>query len=751
MAGRFETSREAGSCRRGGGRRRQGALRTAVLLLCLPVLSLAGAGCRQGPSATATPPATATPGGPSASPSITPGPTEGPLDDPDPALQAFSPGPDDLALLEAELRGCFDFFYGTANADPDSPGYGLIPDRMPSGPGICSIASVGYGLAALCIGDVRGFAPREDLAARALGTLRTLAALPGRQNGFFFHFLDMKTGRRAWNSELSVIDTAICINGVLMAGAHFGGEIAQAAEAVARQVEWDWYVDPGTSRFYMGYTPEDGFFGSWDMTAEQLMLYVLGAGSPDHAADPGLFYRFGRPKGYYGSLPDMIRSPAGSLFVYQFSHAWYDFRMTRDALGVDWFRNSVIATLANRQYAADQAGRLGGSLLDWGYTACDGPDGYDGSYGAPPRARAGKEDGTVAPYGAAGSMPFVPRASVEALRHMKEAIPGLWGTWGFQDAYNPARNPVWVARDVIGIDKGVSMLMVENYLTGFVWDTMGSIPWVQAGLARSRVLPSFERRLSSFEEPGAEGLAGVTAAGCAAAPIRDTAASGYGSLEVTLAAGTEAVLSFAVPPPLPDAAGQASRFRFFLEAGGGTDIVLLGVRFLDGSGTAIQEIPGAGLSRKPLAGKAGWDECTGAMPDGSGGALSRIAAAEIRIEGAGVIRLDDVGFLDPTPRLHTVLLDGGRRAGDRLQVTWHAWSPDGTPVLVDSAAWLSSDSPSGPWVPVEGAEGLAYELRDGDAGRFVACRLIGRALVDGKEIRLAPVLSEPSRTIQARP
>lgn len=390
----------------------------------------------------------------------------------------------DLELLEAELYHCFKFFYETANDDKNSCGYGLIPDRMPSGPDVCSIASVGYGLAALCIGDKRHFAPSDDLYERAKGTLCSLRDLPAKLNGFFYHFLDMKSGKRVWSCELSIIDTAICINGVLMAGAYFGGEVAELSHTIYERVQWDWFVNPETGCFYMGYKPESGFFGSWNMTAEQLMLYILGTGSPTYPTDPEMFYRFGRPKGSYGPLPDMIRSPTGSLFVYQSSHAWYDLRMKEDRFGVDWFENSMIASLSNRRYAIDQSERLNTGPNDWGFTACDGPYGYEGSYGAPPRAVVGREDGTIAPYGPAGSLVFIPEYALSALHHISETVPGIWGPWGYRDAYNRNFVPVWIASDVIGIDKGLTLLMIENYLTGFVWNTMSSVKSVQSGMNR---------------------------------------------------------------------------------------------------------------------------------------------------------------------------------------------------------------------------------------------------------------------------
>ncbi len=397
------------------------------------------------------------------------------------ALRPYQPDQDTLAILEAELRSGFDFFWETANGNPDSPGFGLIPDRMPSNPKMCSIAAVGYGLAALCIGAERGYVAREEAEARALGTLNTLLNNAEQMHGFFFHFLNMNTAKRFGECEVSIIDTAICLCGVLAAGAYFGGECQALADEIYRRVEWPWYTDGQTGQFYMGYNPGRGFGGAWDMTAEQFMMYFLGAASPTHPVPGDMFYKFARPRARYGALPEIIHSPGGSLFVYQFSHMWFDLRHTVDRNGVDWFHNSALAVHASRQYAIDMAYAYGTGALDWGFSACDGPRGYRGSYGAQPAFDTGN-DGTIATYAAAASLPFAPEAAAEAVR-AQTTVPGLTGQWGLKDAYNLTQDPVWIASDTLGIDKGSSMVMIENYLTGFIWLLMDSIPYVREGMA----------------------------------------------------------------------------------------------------------------------------------------------------------------------------------------------------------------------------------------------------------------------------
>ncbi|CCC57812.1 glucoamylase family protein [Caloramator australicus] len=375
-------------------------------------------------------------------------------------------------ILNQEMLGSFKYFWKEANIDKNSKGYGLIRDRAPSNPNVASIAAVGFGLTAIPIGIKRGWISFEEGYERVNGTLDTLLNLD-RVNGFFYHFMDIYTGERVWKCEVSIIDTAIAICGAILAGEFFGGEIKKKANKLYEEIDWNWYLDKYKNWFYMGYTPEKGFEGYWDFYAEQLMLYFLAVASPTHPVDREVYYSFFRNYAEYKGYR-FINSWLGSIFTYQFSHAWFDFRGKVDRKGIDWFENSILATLANRQFCIDNKDKFKGfNENSWGLTACDGPKGYEGRYGALPSGLFNNEnivDGTVPPCGAAGSIVFTPKESMDALEYYYKNIKGIFGEYGFKDAFN-LENDYWVSEDYVGIDKGITLIMIENYITGFVWNT----------------------------------------------------------------------------------------------------------------------------------------------------------------------------------------------------------------------------------------------------------------------------------------
>jgi hypothetical protein len=389
-------------------------------------------------------------------------------------------------ILEKESRLCFDFFWNEANVDPQSPGYGMIRDRAPGAPGIASIASVGFGLTALTIGVERKWISRMEGYQRALGTLKTLYENAQQLNGFYYHFLRMDNGKRALESEVTIIDTAIVICGALSAGEYFGDEVLEIAWRIFERVNWGWYRDPLRNQFYMGYLPEEGFSGWWDFYAEQLMAYILGSASPTYHVKGDMFYDFMRHYRSYGSYTPFIHSWFGSLFTHQFTHAWFNLKDKTDREGVDWWTNSILATLANRQYCIDNAKNFKTfGQHSWGLTACDGPWGYNGRYGASPSSLNNDEhivDGTVPPAGAAGSIVFTPEESMDVISYLYRNYPDLWGRYGFKDAYNLDVPGAWFARDVIGINKGITLLMIENYRTGFVWEYFMRNYYVKKGM-----------------------------------------------------------------------------------------------------------------------------------------------------------------------------------------------------------------------------------------------------------------------------
>jgi hypothetical protein len=382
------------------------------------------------------------------------------------------------------MQGAFNFFWEQANQDLNSPAYGLIRDRFPGSPGISSIAAVGFALSAYPIGVEKGYIPYDQARQRADQTLHTLLGME-RTEGFFYHFVDMQSGQRAWNSEISSIDTAILMMGVLTAGEYFGGSVQEKADQLYRAVNWNWFVDDSRNMFYMAYRPEKGFEGHWDFYAEQLMLYVLAAGSPTHPTDDSLYYGFTRHLAAYGGGEPFIHSWFGSLFTYQFSHAWLDFRNTTDREGVNWFQNSIHAAQAHYHFALDMDETyltLGPNA--WGISACDGPNGYNGLYGAPPSGydnHAHRLDDTVPPYAAIASILFLPEPAAHAMLNYYSIEP-LKGQYGFKDAYNLTQN--WYATDVIAIDKGITLLMLANYQNDLLYNITMKNQYLRSGLER---------------------------------------------------------------------------------------------------------------------------------------------------------------------------------------------------------------------------------------------------------------------------
>ena len=476
---------------------RQGARRHEALRLLISIaLAVCVAGCSAAPIAPQrwAPPPTAGPptAGPvAATPAVaapTPAPTVPPSATPTASPTAIAPEVAPAATLEQviayEMEGAFAFFWEQANTDPTSAGYGLVRDRHPGSPGIASIAAVGFALTAYPIGVEQGYITFAQGQERASGTLDTLMGME-RVNGFFYHFVDLRTGRRAWNSEVSSIDTAILLMGVLTAGEYFGGEVQAKATRLYREVNWPWFLDESRNMFYMAYRPEKGFEGYWDFYAEQLMLYVLAAGSPTYPVGDGPYYGFKRHRAAYGQGKPFIHSWFGSLFTYQFSHAWIDFRDYTDRQGVNWFDNSVEAARAHYAFAVDvqEKYRTLGPLA-WGLSACDGPKGYSGLYGAPPSGydnKAHKVDDTVPPYAAIASIVFLPEEAAQAMLNYFSIEP-LKGRYGFKDAYNLSQN--WYASDVIGIDKGITLLMLANYEDDLVYRITMRNEHIREGLKR---------------------------------------------------------------------------------------------------------------------------------------------------------------------------------------------------------------------------------------------------------------------------
>ncbi|MDY0276672.1 MAG: glucoamylase family protein [Acholeplasma sp.] len=413
--------------------------------------------------------------------------------------------PKELEIVYEEEELSFKYFWETSNSDKTSDGYGLSRDRYSGNPKIASIAAVGFSLASIPAGVENGWITKEEGYERALGTLNTLLKLE-RKEGFYFHFINMQTGKREWDSEVSIIDTGLLVAGAIVAGEYFQGEVLEKATEIYDGIKWSFYVDNNKKMFYMGYSPESGPSGSWDHIAEQLILYVLAAGAPTYYTNDSLYRKMkdvseSTYKGTYKSTlnPELsVTTPFyytfnGSLFQYQFSHAFIDFRNIVDADGTNWHENSVLATKAHYAYVQDQSGNyLTYDKDSWGLSAGDGPGEYN-AYGGKP-SKSNKHNGTVAPYAAIASINFLEKESIAAANKFK-TYDQLWGDYGFKDSFNlgpaiPSYNPSvagktpWYASDYIGIDKGITLLMIENYRSELIWKYFMQNEYVQDGLER---------------------------------------------------------------------------------------------------------------------------------------------------------------------------------------------------------------------------------------------------------------------------
>ena len=399
-----------------------------------------------------------------------------------PAPSTFSQEDHDF-LYELE---CLTFRYFWEQAGPAT---GLVKDRCNVRIGtdngiVASIAATGFGLTAICIADEEGFVLRDQAVERVTTTLRSLWKKLPNHRGFFYHWANINTGERIWDSEISSVDTAILLCGVLSCREHFKEkEITQLANDIFNRVDWSW-LSEDTTLLSHGWTPEFGFIPvRWDFYSELMMMYLLGLGSGSHPLRPDAWNAWKRLTFEYDGLR-YIGSFA-PLFIHQYSQAWFDFRGKRDRFA-DYFQNSVIATDAHRRFCIELSNQFPSYSDDlWGITASDSEKGYV-IWGGPPAT--GPIDGSVVPSAAAGSLPFLPEPTMRVLKHIRSRYDRAWCQYGFVNAFNPIKN--WFDTDTVGIDTGITMLMAENARTGFVWKTFMKTPEAIRGMERAGFNPT---------------------------------------------------------------------------------------------------------------------------------------------------------------------------------------------------------------------------------------------------------------------
>ena len=414
-------------------------------------------------------------------------------------------------FLQELQRDSFDYFTNELN-----PHNGLVRDKS-SEHWPASIAAVGMALTVYPIGVERGFMTHAEAVARTLTVLRFFADSDqsgGPQStgykGFYFHFLDMDSGRRAWDSELSSIDTALLLAGMLVAAAYFQGDgadevaIRTLAHQLYRRVDWVWMLDGGLTICH-GWKPESGFLQwHWEGYDEALILYLLALGSPTFPITPASYQAWTSTYEWL-RFYDIDFLYAGPLFIHQMSHVWVDFRGIRDAYmrerDSDYFENSRRATLIQQRYAIQNPmGFKQYGEFCWGVTASDGPGDVKKRVGGVQRtffdyvargAPYGPDDGTLAPWAVVACLPFAPEVVLPTVRHFQSLDLHEVNTYGFKASFNPTypctarRKCGWTSPYHFGVNEGPTVAMIENYRSDFLWALTRSCPYLTAGLRRA--------------------------------------------------------------------------------------------------------------------------------------------------------------------------------------------------------------------------------------------------------------------------
>ena len=407
-------------------------------------------------------------------------------------------------MLDRLQRGAFAYITDYANVQN-----GLIADTSRSG-SPCSIAVVGFALSCYPVAVERGWMSRAAAAAQTLKTLNFFWSSPQSDGpdatgfkGFYYHFLDMNSGRRVWQCELSLVDTTLLVAGILTAGRYFDGdeeeaEIRTLSDALYRRVDWQW-AQNGQQTASQGWKPECGFLHyGWEGYNEATIVYVLGIGSPTHPLSTTSFTGWTSTYQWENLLGDDVLY-SGPLFTHLFSHAWIDFRCIRDQFmrekHSDYFENSKHAIALHREYGARNPRGYKGYGRDlWGITAGDGPGnremressrdrrffGYM-SRGVP----YGPDDGTIAPWAMLATLPFGPESALRGTRNLLRTYPQVCNNDRFSSGFNPtlaARGDGWLSEGWYGLDQGLLVMMIENYRSGLIWKITRECAVIRAGL-----------------------------------------------------------------------------------------------------------------------------------------------------------------------------------------------------------------------------------------------------------------------------
>jgi len=395
---------------------------------------------------------------------------------------------DDAALLEMVQRQSFRYFWDFAH-----PVSGLARERSNGNPDVVTSGGSGFGIMAILVAAERGWISRDEALDRLLTSVRFLEKAAS-YHGVYPHWLNGETGETIPFSRKDdggdLVETSYLIAGLLCARQYFTGagreaELRSRINRLWREVEWSWHVRDGASVLFWHWSPNNGWSMNHEIRGwnECLITYLLAASSPTYPI-PARVYHWGWANGrdftngrtYYDSFtlplgPDF----GGPLFFAQYSFLGLDPRALSDAYANYWDQN-VAHTLINRAYCvANPKDHRGYGPSCWGLTASDNYQGYS--------AHSPTNDlGVITPTAALSSFPYAPDESLATLNHFYRALGDrLWGEYGFKDAFSEDRD--WFASSYLAIDQGPIIVMIENHLSGLMWELFMSCPEIKSGLA----------------------------------------------------------------------------------------------------------------------------------------------------------------------------------------------------------------------------------------------------------------------------
>jgi hypothetical protein len=410
----------------------------------------------------------------------------------------------DDALIGRLQRGAFDYFSRYTNAEN-----GLVADTSRAG-SPCSIAVVGFALSCYPVAVERGWMSRSDAALQVLKTLRffwnsSQSEEPDATGfkGFYYHFLQMQTGRRVWQCELSLMDTTLLMAGIITAGSYFDGpgreaDIRILSDALYRRVDWQW-AQNGFLTVSQGWKPECGFLHyGWEGYNEATLVYVLGIGSPTHPLALTSFKGWTSTYQWQDLLGHNVLY-SGPLFTHLFSHAWIDYRGIQDEFmrekRSDYFQNTQNTVAVHREYGARNPREYEGYSRDcWGVTAGDGPGNGEmrqnsrdrRSFGYMSRGVPyGPDDGTIAPWAMLATLPFDAPTALRGTRDLLRTYPQVCTDDRFSSGFNPTLKISaggWLSEGCYGLDQGLLVMMIENYHSGLLWELTRRSPVIRTGL-----------------------------------------------------------------------------------------------------------------------------------------------------------------------------------------------------------------------------------------------------------------------------